>query len=146
TLLYCLPEAVFNQLYEQSESFADFVEVEDKTRLRQAVSRQGRTDELLTSTVRELITRAPVIIHQSASVLAAAKKMTEESVSSILVLEEQADAAGPQRVAGMLTDQDLRTRVLAESLPNETAVAEVMSQDPITLESHQFVFEAMLTM
>lgn len=146
TLLYCLPEAVFNQLYEQSESFADFVEVEDKTRLRQAVSRQGRTDELLTSTVRELITRAPVIIHQSASVLAAAKKMTEESVSSILVLEEQADAAGPQRVAGMLTDQDLRARVLAESLPNETAVAEVMSQDPITLESHQFVFEAMLTM
>ncbi|MBR9858167.1 MAG: cyclic nucleotide-binding/CBS domain-containing protein [Gammaproteobacteria bacterium] len=145
TLVYCLPEALFNELYEGFESFADFVEVEDRTRLRQAVSRQDGGDELLTSTVRELISREPVTISLSASVLEAAKKMTEEGVSSILVLNSSPESED-EPVAGILTDRDLRTRVLAEGLPVETRVEEVMSLDLLALESGQFVFEAMLIM
>ncbi|MGO4998194.1 DUF294 nucleotidyltransferase-like domain-containing protein [Oceanisphaera sp. W20_SRM_FM3] len=143
TLVYCLPEAVFNALYEGHESFADYVEVEDKARLRQAVSRQEGGDELLTSTVRELISREPVTIALSATVLEAAQKMTAEGVSSILVLSdpEQNDS-----LAGILTDRDLRARVLAVGLSADTGVAEVMSADVLALESGQFVFEAMLMM
>lgn len=145
TLVYCLPEALFNELYEGFESFADFVEVEDRTRLRQAVSRQDGGDELLTSTVRELISREPVTISLSASVFEAAKKMTEEGVSSILVLNSSPESKD-EPVAGILTDRDLRTRVLAEGLSVETRVEEVMSLDLLALESGQFVFEAMLIM
>ncbi|MBM7455807.1 CBS domain-containing protein [Oceanisphaera litoralis] len=145
TLVYCLPEALFNELYEGFESFADFVEVEDRTRLRQAVSRQEGGDELLTSTVRELISREPVTIALSATVLEAAQKMTEEGVSSILVLhpDPQTD---DERVAGILTDRDLRTRVLAAGLSAEAGVEEVMSTELVALESGRFVFEAMLIM
>lgn len=161
TLVYCLPEAVFNELYEHYESFADYVEVEDNARLRQAVSRQAGGDELLTSTVRELISREPVTISASASVLEAARKMTAEGVSSILVLADLAphvDASnaqmaseppGPQQthsVAGILTDRDLRTRILATGLSPSTGVAEVMSENLLALESGRFVFEAMLIM
>ncbi|WP_298718107.1 DUF294 nucleotidyltransferase-like domain-containing protein [uncultured Oceanisphaera sp.] len=145
TLAYCLPEALFNELYEGFESFADFVEVEDRTRLRQAVSRQEGGDELLTSTVRELISREPVTIPLSATVFEAAKKMTEEGVSSILVLNSGAESED-EPVAGILTDRDLRTRVLAEGLSVETRIEEVMSLDLLALESGQFVFEAMLIM
>ncbi|MFP2770512.1 DUF294 nucleotidyltransferase-like domain-containing protein [Oceanisphaera sp. KMM 10153] len=145
TLVYCLPEALFNELYEGFESFADFVEVEDRTRLRQAVSRQEGGDDLLTSTVRELISRDPVTIPLAATILEAAQKMTEAGVSSILVLhpDPQTD---DERVAGILTDRDLRTRVLAAGLPAETRVEEVMSAELVALESGQFVFEAMLIM
>ncbi|MGO1246767.1 MAG: DUF294 nucleotidyltransferase-like domain-containing protein [Oceanisphaera sp.] len=144
TLVYCLPEAVFNELYDSYESFADYVEVEDNARLRQAVSRQEGGDELLTSTVRELISREPVTITLSASVLEAAQKMTAEGVSSILVLSDQAQSM--HSVAGILTDRDLRARVLATGLPSDTGVAQVMSEDLLALESGQFVFEAMLIM
>ncbi|GGB38750.1 cyclic nucleotide-binding protein [Oceanisphaera marina] len=148
TLVYCLPEALFNELYESHDSFADYVEVEDRTRLRQAVSRQEGGDELLTSTVRELISREPVTIPLSASILEAAQKMTEEGVSSILVLgsTQEADERGHDSVAGILTDRDLRTRVLATGLSADIGVAEVMSTDLVALESGQFVFEAMLIM
>ena len=143
TLVYCLPEAVFNELYESHESFADYVEVEDNARLRQAVSRQAGGDELLTSTVDELISREPVTIALSATVLEAAQKMTSEGVSSILVLSdpEQNDS-----VAGIITDRDIRARVLAAGLQSSTGVVEVMSADLLALESGQFVFEAMLMM
>lgn len=143
TLVYCLPETVFNELYEGHESFADYVEVEDNAQLRQAVSRQAGGDELLTSTVRELISREPVTIALSATVLEAAQKMTREGVSSILVLSElkQQDS-----VVGILTDRDLRARVLATGLSPNSGVAEVMSADVLALESGQFVFEAMLKM
>ncbi|MFD1007736.1 MULTISPECIES: DUF294 nucleotidyltransferase-like domain-containing protein [Oceanisphaera] len=148
TLVYCLPEAVFNELYEGYESFADYIEVEDNVRLRQAVSRQEGGDELLTSTVRELISRDPVTIPLSATILEAAQKMTEEGVSSILVLGSDQEPGESQNdcVAGILTDRDLRTRVLATGLSANTGVAEVMSQDIVALESGQFVFEAMLLM
>lgn len=148
TLVYCVPEALFNELYENHDSFADYVEVEDRTRLRQAVSRQEGGDELLTSTVRELISREPVTIPLSASILEAAQKMTEEGVSSILVLgsTQEADESEHNSVVGILTDRDLRTRVLATGLSADIGVAEVMSTDLVALESGQFVFEAMLIM
>ncbi|MBO1520584.1 DUF294 nucleotidyltransferase-like domain-containing protein [Oceanisphaera pacifica] len=148
TLVYCLPESVFNELYEAHESFADYVEVEDNARLRQAVSRQAGGDKLLTSTVRELISREPVSITLSATVLEAAQKMTAEGVSSILVLCDSEPNAEhtTECVAGILTDRDIRARVLAEGLSCNTGVAEVMSEDLLALESGQFVFEAMLVM
>ncbi|WP_245748913.1 DUF294 nucleotidyltransferase-like domain-containing protein [Oceanisphaera psychrotolerans] len=145
TLVYCLPEALFNELCDGFETFADFVEVEDRTRLRQAVSRQAGGDELLTSTVRELISREPVTIPLSASVFEAAQKMTEEGVSSILVLHPS-PRSDEELVVGILTDRDLRTRVLAAGLSAQTRVEEVMSAELVALESGQFVFEAMLLM
>ncbi|MGR7920281.1 DUF294 nucleotidyltransferase-like domain-containing protein [Zobellella denitrificans] len=144
TLLYCLPEALFHALCAEFESFADFVEV-DSSRLRQAVSRQEGANELMTSSVRELITREPVTISLSATVQEAAQRMTEEGVSSILVLDPAPRDDGAL-VAGILTDRDLRTRVLAAGLALQTPVAQVMSADPVALESGQFVFEAMLAM
>ena len=143
TLVYCLPEAVFHDLYERFEVFADFVEVGDSARLRHAVSRHQEANELMTSSIRELISREPVSIGRAASVFDAARKMTEEAVSSILVLNEEGEEV---EVAGIITDRDLRTRVLAEELPSSTPVAEIMSVDLVAAESDQYVFEAMLTM
>ncbi|AEY01136.1 hypothetical protein GU3_06900 [Oceanimonas sp. GK1] len=144
TLVYCLPESLFNELYERFEAFSDFMEVGESTRLRHAVSRHQGANELMTSSIRELISREPVSIGCAASVFDAARKMTDEGVSSILVLKEGSDAE--QEVAGIITDRDLRTRVLAEQLPSATPVSEVMSTDLVAAESDQYVFEAMLTM
>src|SRR6056297_1669567 len=35
SLIYFIPEAMFRSLYDEEEAFAEFVEVEDRTRLRQ---------------------------------------------------------------------------------------------------------------
>ncbi len=83
TLLYLIPEAVFTELFDTQEAFADQVETEDRTRLRQVVSRREESNQLMSATVETLIGREPVTLPQTASALEAARCMTEAGVSSL---------------------------------------------------------------
>ena len=141
TLTYCLPEPLFTELFENNELFADAVEVEDRTRLRQAVSRREDANQLMTSRILRLISREPVTLDGTASIHQAAVHMSEEKVSSLLITDS---ASG--EINGIITDKDLRNRVIAERLSYETPVAEIMSENLITIDARQYVFEAMLEM
>jgi CBS domain-containing protein len=72
-----------------------------------------------------LVTRRPVTCTPGATVEEAAALMARERVSSLLV--ESPDGLG------ILTDRDLRTKVLAEGRPGTTPVAEIMSFPAMTV-------------
>ncbi|MGE0350999.1 DUF294 nucleotidyltransferase-like domain-containing protein [Hydrogenophaga sp.] len=150
TLLYLLPEPVFTELFEGNEAFADQVEIEDRTRLQKAVSRQQSGNTLLSATVGSLVERAPVTVSPQASAREAAQRMTEAGVSSLLLVDEGTQAVGDgaavARMAGILTDRDLRSRLLAQGLPQSTPVVDIASTDVIAIEHKQLVFEAMALM
>ena len=59
-LLYKIPYDTFQYLWENDDNFADFVEIEDRSRLRSAVSRREKSNQLMTSKVTRLISREPV--------------------------------------------------------------------------------------
>ena len=40
TLVYLIPDEVFRELFDEEEAFADYVEVEDRSRLRRSASQQ----------------------------------------------------------------------------------------------------------
>ncbi|MEC7120274.1 MAG: DUF294 nucleotidyltransferase-like domain-containing protein [Pseudomonadota bacterium] len=144
SLLYLIPDAVFMQLFSQFEHFADYVEVDDHTRLKTAVARYTNANELMTAKVSTLIQQPPIMLDQAASVQQAAQLMTEHNVSALLITQQLADSS--PHLCGIITDQDLRTRVIAQNLALSTPVAQVMSSDLIRIEHHQFVFEAMMLM
>lgn len=150
SLIYFIPEALFTELCDQFEEFAYFVEMDDNGGLSYAVSSQKDSNNLLGSKVTKLISREPVMIDASATIRQAAQLMTEQSVSSLLAMEMQPDLYNPgteqQVLAGILTDRDLRTRVVATGMDLDQPVAEVMTRDPITLDDDAYAFEAMLTM
>ncbi len=144
TLVYLIPEAVFNELFENNEAFADIVEVEDRTRLRQAVARRREdANELMTAKIETLVKRQAVCLPMTASARDAAIRMSEEGVSSVLVVDEPAEG---QPVAGIITDRDLRNRLITPGLGFDTAITEIMTAELIAVEHNQFVFEAMLLM
>ena len=142
SLLYIIPEAQFNQLCDNHDAFAEYVELGDRARLRQAVSRANQSNELMRTRVQQLINREPVSIAETASVFEAGQRMTEEGVSSLLICA----AADPAMVIGIITDRDLRIRFIAAGLPLETTVTNIMSENLISIEAQQYVFEAMLAM
>ncbi len=152
TLIYFIPGEIFYSLCDRFESFADFVEVEDRSRLRQAVSSREDANDLTTSKVKTLIARDPVTISKTESIRQAAQLMAQESVSSLLItdpdkiLPESADDDPTERVLGIITDRDFRTRVLAEGLDPELPVAEIVTPGLVCLDHNAYVFEAMLTM
>ncbi|WP_010323559.1 DUF294 nucleotidyltransferase-like domain-containing protein [Marinobacterium stanieri] len=144
TLVYLIPEDVFNDLFDNNEAFADIVEVEDRTRLRQAVARRREdANELMTAKIETLVGRDAVTLPPTASVREAAIRMSEEGVSSVLVLDEQMEE---EPVVGIITDRDLRNRLITPGLSFDTPVSEIMTSELISVEYGQFVFEAMLLM
>ncbi|EEX33389.1 MULTISPECIES: DUF294 nucleotidyltransferase-like domain-containing protein [Vibrio] len=149
TLVYCIPEAVFQELYDNHETFADFVEVEDTARLRQAVSSTNEQNDLTTSKVRTLLTGDAPFLEKTETIQNAAIKMAEENVSSLLIidpdiLEDNEEDNSP--LVGIITDRDLCTRVLAEGLDANDEVSSVMTTEVISLDHNAYVYEAMLTM
>ncbi|MEJ3624477.1 DUF294 nucleotidyltransferase-like domain-containing protein [Vibrio vulnificus] len=144
-LVYTIPEAIFQQLYEQHDCFADFVEVEQTTRLRQAVKGVNEANDLTTSKVRTLLTRTAPTIDASATIQTAAQRMADEQVSSLLVLQAP-DEENHDPIAGIVTDRDLCTRVVAQGKSPDEPVASVMTPQVIRLDHNAYVYEAMLTM
>lgn len=152
TLVYLIPDEIFQELWETDVHFADFVELEDQTRLRATVERQEKSNPLMTSRVRKLLTRSPVTASASATIHEAAKIMTDESVSALVIthpgvkIDQDWKPGDSPIVAGIITDRDLRTRALATQLPFDTPVSEIMSTDLVYIQADLYVFEAMLTM
>eukprot|EP01041_Mallomonas_annulata_P041810 gene41810-65963_t len=67
---------------------------------------------LMTTPVGSLIKRAPITLPPHTSIRAAAQRMNEERVSSILIVEQG-------HLFGLITDRDLRNRVIATGLDTQ---------------------------
>lgn len=142
TLVYKIPFETFQYLWENDENFADFVEVEDRSRLRSAVSRREKSNELMSAKVTRLISRQPICAPLSVRLQEAARIMTENGVSALLLVDEEND----HRLKGIITDRDLRTRAVTAALPSETPISDIMTEGLITVSARCYIFEAMLTM
>jgi CBS domain-containing protein len=144
SLLYLIPEPVFTELFEAYPDFADQVETEDHSRLHSAVERRQGGSEFLTDPVVTLVTRAAVTVEAGASAREAATRMTNEGVSCLLVIAPSAgvDADATSPLVGILTDRDLRTRLIAAGLPFDTPVQQLMTPTLVSVQHEQIVSEA----
>lgn len=143
SLLYRVSADVFLNLFENDENFADFVEIEDRSRLRSAVSRREKSNTLMTSRVSRLISRKTVSAPTTVRLQEAARIMTDNSVSALLLMDGEGDN---ERLRGIITDRDLRIRAVTEALPSETPIKDIMTEGLITIRASSYIFEAMLTM
>lgn len=148
TLIYLIPDVQFQHLCEHVDSFADYMEESHGARLRQAVNkvRHENDNPLLTSPVQKLIRRGSVTALPSVTVQEAAQIMTNAHVSSLLIMDEAPLDEGQDAIAGLITDRDLRVRVMARGLSLSTPVREIMSTRIICCRTDDYAFEAMLTM
>ncbi|NUT81963.1 DUF294 nucleotidyltransferase-like domain-containing protein [Pseudomonas brassicacearum] len=144
SLIYFIPADIIAQLCKRHDSFADFVEAEGHSRLKSAVEAQGRASDLIQLKSRALISRQLVWVTPLTSVREAAQLMTEQSVSCVVVLERAGN--NPGEMLGIVTDRDLRTRVVAANRSGDTTIGEVMSNDPVAIQADDSLFEAMLCM
>lgn len=147
TLLYCIPEAIFHDFCERYEGFADFVEVEDTTRLKQAVeSKSDDANDLTTCKVKTLLTRDPLILATSSSIQSVAQIMAEENLSAALINDPELSDEQGNSFVGIITETDLCAKVIASGLSVDLPVSEVMSTELISLDHNAYIFEAMLIM
>jgi len=90
-------------------------------------------------TVGLLVTRPAVCIPATASIRDAARQMTNERVSALLVTENE-------KLVGILTDRDLRTRVVAVGTDTALPVSTAMTPEPVALDAAQSAHDAAIIM
>jgi CBS domain-containing protein len=131
-----LPEAVFRQLLSHGDFAAFFLRGigERMRRLPNPATDLTPTHDLALP-IGGLVDRRLVSIGPEATVGQTAAHMREYRVSCILVDAEE---------RGIVTDRDLRNRVLAEGRGPETPVVEVMSAPLKTLPEEASLLEALL--
>lgn len=88
---------------------------------------------------RRLVRMEPVVIGPDATVEQAASLMTTAGTASVAVVDETG-------LIGIVTDRDLRSRVLAAGLTGSALVRSVMTSNPITISGDQSAHEAQLAM
>jgi CBS domain-containing protein len=142
SLLVVLPTQLFESLAREHTTFVTFYTATHRDRLTKAIANLQRATSgttVLGTVVGELVTREPVTTEAGASVADAAAAMSRAGVSSLLVV----DGTG---LCGIVTDRDLRNRVLAVRLDPGRPVREVMTAPALTMRSDAMAFEALLEM
>jgi CBS domain-containing protein len=145
TLVYCIPVEQFRDYCERYETFADYFETGNYSRLHKAVTVQHDNNDLTTVKLKELMKRELITQSTQTSIRQVAETMTSHHVSSILLTNPEHDE-NSSSIEGIVTDRDLRERVLATGMNPETPVSQVMSKVFITLDDNAYVFEAMQAM
>lgn len=136
-LIYYLDANAFNQCRYQYKNIDIFFQRLFSRRLHQYRDQQQNTR--FTLKISDIIQQHKIAIAPEKSVQDAAKLMSDSRVSSLLVEEKD-------KLVGIITDRDLRNRVLAEGLPASTQVGHVMTRQPHSIDRHAYLYEAVQQM
>lgn len=146
TLLYCVPQDLFHQLCRQHAAFRIYFSSEEADRLRAAIARTGEGQAALGSLqaaatpLSKIVSGRPLVTAPSDITCGmAASVMAAEDVSTLLIKD------GPD-LKGILTDKDLRKRLIALGKPYDTPIRDIMTPDPVTVPKASAGFEALLLM
>lgn len=142
SLVLVMPGDVFRELARTQPMWSVFFEHTLSETMRMAVRTVHSSDRgtaVLKTTVGELVRREPLWVAPETSIRAAAQTMRDERVSSLLVMSDD-------RLVGIMTDRDLRNRVVAEGRDLDRPVREIMTADPISATVESMAFELLLAM
>lgn len=150
TLIYRIPSEKILEMCDRVEEFGDYFEFNEHSTLQQEVQNITEDSDMTTARVRDIIQREPIYLDADSTVCECAKKMTEMNSTSVVVLDQGSKITSPDEESlsppGIITDRDLRKRVLAEGLSSDTPLRDVMSTDLVTIHHDAYVYEAMLLM
>lgn len=142
SLVLVMPGKVFLGLIETEPSFSKFFMAQQAGRMRSAVEAVQVADSggaVLKTRVKDMLKKQPICAPPSTPIREAAKIMSEQRVSALLITEEG-------RLTGIVTDRDLRNKVVAVNRDSTESVSEIMTLDPITIPAHSLAFECLLEM
>jgi CBS domain-containing protein len=149
TICYLLRRDVFIRLLDSHPAFTEFFLKSHIARYINQTSRELRernifqsgSDRLLfTTQVQDLVLRDVISAREDTPIRRAAKVMSEHRISSLLI------RGADNRIVGIITDRDLRNKVVASGLSVETPVRNIMTSELVTIDSRDYCFEIVLRM
>lgn len=94
---------------------------------------------LMTTPVSALIKRPPITLSPHTSIREAAQVMNDQHVSSVMIVEQDL-------LFGLITDRDLRNRVIAAGMDTARPIADIATLAPMSVDVKNPAFDALLLM
>jgi len=124
------------------ESEPENIELPDSKELNnvdELISEQYVTDNYLGQQVSEAMSANIISASPNASIREAAELMKSYRISALLIQQNE-------RLVGILTDRDLRSRVLAKGIADDVKVEKVMTKSPHCIDADSHLYDAHLKM
>lgn len=137
-LFYFVPDEVYRRLRETDRGFDRYFSGQRNRRLRRAARYQPEPNTMMQE-VNTVMSSNLLTVLPGVSVRHAAQAMAERRVSSAFVVEND-------ELLGIVTDRDLRVRVVAAGLDLDTPVSEIMTPDLEWVEGSDTIFATTLLM
>ena len=137
-LVYLLPDEAYLGLRDANRHFDRYFSGQRSRRLRRAARYQPEPNAMMQEVASVMSTNL-LTVPASSSAQEAAQAMAQRRVSSAFVLESDA-------LVGILTDRDLRVRLVAADLPADTPVRKIMTPDPECIDAGDSLFATTLLM
>ena len=150
TFCYMLERDTFMELIRERPDFAANLwerlsrevvgGVYEQIRSQKLQPRPEESLRLFNSPIKDVIKRQMETISADASVKQVAASMSDNRIGSLLVT----DPSG--QVIGIVTDNDLRNKVVAKGMDTSTAVRHIMSSPVKTISDEKICFDALVEM
>ena len=137
-LFYFVPDEVYRYLRDTDRGFDRYFSGQRNRRLRRAARYQPEPNTMMQE-VRTVMSSNLLSVPPTETVRGAAQAMAERRVSSAFVVEDDV-------LLGIVTDRDLRVRVVAAGLSSDTPVSEIMTPDLEWVEGSETIFATTLLM
>ena len=142
SLVLVMPGEIFSHLLSHQPAFAGFAPAAAPPRIRRPVApvqapASGST--VLQPRVADMLGREPVTGASTMSIQEAAALMTQHRVSALPIADDG-------RLVGIVTDRDLRSKVVVPGRDITEPVSAIMTAHPVTIGRTTLAFEAMLEM
>ena len=141
TVCYCIPADVVRPLLARPDVLR-FVARSIVTRAGVAVTPEAAGSDPLEQRAATLIRTRPLLCRGSEPIREAAKRMTAEGASAVLV----PTGTGSQARLGIVTDRDLRSRVIAAGLSPDAPVSAIMTDPAYTVSADRLGGDVLLDM
>ncbi len=146
SVLYTLPAEKFLDLCEQFDHFKEFftdtfgkwMQNKSYAGILSKQTNKENVSSFFSQPISAIFTPRLVSCSFDNTIKQASQKMTKNKTSSIFIRDEN------KQITGIVTDSDLRKRVIAKGYDIEKPVSEIMSGSLITVDAESQAFEACL--
>lgn len=149
TICYLMPKEKVLQLLDKNATFSEYFlkshlsKYLDKTfkeMLQRSYSISEEDRILFTTKIKDISSKNVITAHINSSIQNAASIMAQNKISSIVVVD---DSGIP---AGIVTDRDLREKVVAKAKSVNDPIKSIMSLPLIRIDANDYCYEAILKM
>ncbi|UCF87622.1 MAG: CBS domain-containing protein, partial [Nitrospiraceae bacterium] len=149
TLCYAIPKSIVMEIISTKPDFGEFFMKSFFKNYLDKTYREMHDRNLLfkegeklfyTTPVRNLISKSVVTATGEMTIQEAARIMSEQGISSLIITDKGGSPVG------IVTDSDLREKVVAQGAELSTAVETIMSRELVTVHMGKTCFDALSTM